>query len=189
LQRSLYARQCVDAGGGEIRLEQCLEEFSREAVLDDANKWKCENCGEFVCARKTVKIWTIPQILVIHLKRFERTHNGRLRKLETNVSFPDEIDLGNVAQGSTGICRYSLFAVDEHVGSLNSGHYIARAYCSSRQCWYRFSDSAIEPCSVPAVHTPNAYVLFYERTTGVRRKSSRIEIKSQASRDRILLPV
>jgi ubiquitin carboxyl-terminal hydrolase 4/11/15 len=108
-------------------------------------------------------LWSAPPVLVIHLKRFEQTANGRARKLETNVLFPDEFDIGRFFVGPKQQTRYRLFAVDEHVGCINSGHYLARAYCSSRECWYRFSDSVIEPCHLPSVHSQNAYVLFYER--------------------------
>jgi ubiquitin C-terminal hydrolase len=53
--------------------------------------------------------------------------------------------------------------VIDHHGCMNSGHYVAKAWVSGRSAWYRFSDSLTEQCGPAAVHSPNAYILFYER--------------------------
>lgn len=144
----------------EVSLEQCLAEFLQDGLLDSANKWQCPNCRTFVCARKETSIWSSPPILIIHLKRFQQTLSGN-RKLETHVSFPSEFELPS----DQFRCRYRLFAVDEHVGCMNSGHYIARVYCETKCSWYRFSDSTFDTCTEQSVHSPNAYVLFYQRVS------------------------
>jgi ubiquitin carboxyl-terminal hydrolase 4/11/15 len=151
-------------GGGlaEISLEQCLNEFTKESPLDERNKWVCPKCHRAICAKKEAKLWLTPSILTIHFKRFQQLSNGAHRKLEANVMFSDELDLTPYVAGPGGT-RYKLFAVDEHVGCMNSGHYLARALCHSNNSWYRFSDSVVEACASQSLHSPNAYILFYER--------------------------
>ena len=164
LQRQL--QELIMPGGcyAEVSIEQCFEAFMKDAVLDEGNKWKCPNCEKLVCATKETKLWSTPPILIIHLKRFLQTMNGS-RKIETNVTFPSEIDLEPfiLESNPNRKKRYRLFAVDEHVGCINSGHYIARAFCENKKSWFRFSDSAVEVCTEQSAHSPNAYVLFYEK--------------------------
>jgi hypothetical protein len=51
-------------------LEQCFLALTQLEKLDEENQWFCPNCREFVCAEKTMRIWSIPECLIIHLKDF-----------------------------------------------------------------------------------------------------------------------
>ena len=52
-------------------IHQCLREFSKAECLDRDNMWYCSNCKEHVQATKTMQLMHVPEILVLHLKRFE----------------------------------------------------------------------------------------------------------------------
>jgi ubiquitin carboxyl-terminal hydrolase 4/11/15 len=150
----------------EVPLEQCIDEMTREVVLDDSNKWRCPNCNEDVPASSSQKLWSTPDILIIHLKRFQQTLTGVGRKVETNVVFPPELDLTPFVL-SSGSHRYRLFAVNEHHGLLTTGHYTARVLFQPTGRWHRFNDTVVEPCSAVSVHTNNAYLLFYSKVEPV----------------------
>ena len=85
-------------GGAAIPLDDCLEKFTEGEQLDDNNAWYCDTCQKHVCALKMLALWSVPDILVLHLKRFTYEHrgNGVVRnKVEDRVIFPiDSLDLG-----------------------------------------------------------------------------------------------
>ena len=146
-----------------ISLHDCLQEFTREEQLGEDDLWYCPRCKKHQQATKKFDIWTVPDILVVHLKRFS---NSRLLrdKIDAFVDFPIEgLDLDSfsgerevakrlIAQGEDleefGISDldeplvYDLYGVDEHMGGLGGGHY--RAYAKNENDkWYHFDDSFV----------------------------------------------
>jgi ubiquitin C-terminal hydrolase len=69
-------------------LEECVEEFTKEEILDDENKWKCPKCKSIQRATKKIDIWKLPSILIVHLKRFELDERKRSGKIKSYVDFP-----------------------------------------------------------------------------------------------------
>ena len=53
----------------EITLQQCLQHFTKEETLDVDNAWYCSVCKEHRQAKKTLKFWRLPNILIVGLKR------------------------------------------------------------------------------------------------------------------------
>ena len=147
----------------QVQLVDCLREMSTPETLDENNKWFCPNCRNFVMAQTTFRIWTAPQILVLHLSRFLQV-GGVRRKHDINVSFPDDLDFTEFIAGPTSTsAHYRLFAVVEHIGSISGGHYTAHCFHKDKQEWYLFNDSHTSKASLSEVHSPKAYILFYER--------------------------
>ncbi len=146
-----------------LNLEDCLDEFTKEEQLGEDDLWYCPRCKEHRQATKKFEIWKLPDILVVHLKRFS---NSRLLrdKIDVLVEFPvDGLNLENrveekrvatelQAKGQdltgTGLEHalneplvYDLFGVDEHMGGLGGGHYRAYAKNEADDQWYHFDDS------------------------------------------------
>lgn len=59
-------------------------------------------------------------------------------------------------------CRYSLYAVLNHSGQTNSGHYTAFIR-SGPGCWCLCDDQKIVPVTLERVLTTDAYVLLYHK--------------------------
>lgn len=60
-------------GGSGVRgltLKDLFESHFQPEILDEANKWQCSGCNELVRAEKTQEYVQLPQMLMIHLKRF-----------------------------------------------------------------------------------------------------------------------
>lgn len=163
-----------------VTLDQCFDAFTRPERLDQHNKWYCSNCKEHVQAMKTMELWRLPNILIIHLKRFEFKNIFRRDKLDTFVQFPLEgLDMNrhcdSRGNGDNFVVNevpaiYDLFAVTNHYGRLGSGHYTAYARSwndTSGLCseWALFDDSIVRPVrnAQDVVVSPSAYVLFYRR--------------------------
>ncbi|KAF2732115.1 UCH-domain-containing protein [Polyplosphaeria fusca] len=148
-----------------ITLEECFAETAKSEILSEENAWYCNRCKERRRATKTLELWTVPDILVIHLKRFS-AHRTFRDKIEALVDFPVEgLDLSDkVGLPEDKELLYDLFAVDNHYGGLGGGHYTAYAKNFFDQKWYEYNDSSVSSRRDPAsVVTSSAYLLFYRR--------------------------
>ena len=158
--------QVAKEGKGDVTLDQCFQYFATSEVLDENNQWFCPNCRTHVCATKKLDVWSVPDVMIIQLKRFI-TGSYTTKKLEMNVDYPDELDMSPYVVGPHDQCmRYKFYAVSEHMGALGGGHYIAHAAvqdASGNEEWYQFNDSSASKSSQAEAHTPLAYVLFYVR--------------------------
>uniref|UniRef100_A0A674N3I9 Ubiquitin carboxyl-terminal hydrolase 8 n=1 Tax=Takifugu rubripes TaxID=31033 RepID=A0A674N3I9_TAKRU len=150
------------ASTSKCSLQDCLRLFSKEEKLTDNNKVFCRHCKAHRDSTKKLEIWKVPPILLVHLKRF--SYEGRWKqKLQTSVDFPlDSLDLAQYVIGpKQSLKRYSLYAVSNHYGGLDGGHYTA--YCKSalKQRWFKFDDHEVSDISTSSVKSSAAYILFY----------------------------
>ncbi|XP_023512827.1 ubiquitin carboxyl-terminal hydrolase 8-like [Cucurbita pepo subsp. pepo] len=147
-----------------VSLYKCLEAFLQEEPLGPEDMWYCPTCKKHCQASKKLDLWRLPEILVIHLKRFSYSRFMK-NKLETYVDFPvDDLDLSmHVAYKNGHSCtRYVLYAVSNHYGSMGGGHYTAFVHQGGEQ-WYDFDDSHVYPIGLDKIKSSAAYVLFYRR--------------------------
>jgi len=75
-------------------LMEALDLFVQGEMLTGDNKYLCEECEEPVSTLKRCCIKELPQILVIHLKRFEFDYEAMvLKKLNSACSFPMSLNM------------------------------------------------------------------------------------------------
>ena len=68
-------------------------------------------------------------------------------------------------RSSAGV-RYLLYAVVEHRGGPQSGHYVTYRRCGARgKQWVYVSDTSVYSSDVQEVLGAEAYMLFYSRIT------------------------
>ncbi|KDP42971.1 hypothetical protein JCGZ_23913 [Jatropha curcas] len=147
-----------------VSLYKCLEAFLKEEPLGPDDMWFCPSCKKHRQASKKLDLWRLPEILVIHLKRFSYTRFMK-NKLEAYVDFPvDDLDLSTYISYKNGQLshRYMLYAISNHYGSMGGGHYTAFVHHGGDR-WYDFDDSQVHPISQDKIKTSAAYVLFYRR--------------------------
>ncbi|XP_058779622.1 ubiquitin carboxyl-terminal hydrolase 8 [Vicia villosa] len=146
-----------------VSLYKCLEAFLQEEPLGPEDMWYCPGCKDHRQASKKLDLWRLPEILVIHLKRFQYSRFMK-NKLETFVDFPvDNLDLSAyITHGNQKSYNYTLYAVSNHFGSMGGGHYTAFVHHGGDQ-WYDFDDSRVYPISKEKIKSSAAYVLFYRR--------------------------
>ncbi|XWS65398.1 hypothetical protein CRYUN_Cryun05aG0109300 [Craigia yunnanensis] len=148
-----------------LSLYTCLEAFLREEPLVPEDMWYCPQCKEQRQASKKLDLWRLPEVLVIHLKRFSYSRSMK-HKLETFVNFPiHDFDLTNYVadKRSSRSQLYELYALTNHYGGMGSGHYTAHIKLLDENRWYNFDDNHISPINEEDVKSPAAYVLFYRR--------------------------
>lgn len=104
-------------------------------------------------ATKQVTIETLPNVLILHLKRFQYDNTGGTQKIWKKVGYPLELELpkevfpqnkrnGLVAHG--GLPRYRLISVVYHHGkSASGGHYTVDVRRQEGREWIRLDDTTM----------------------------------------------
>lgn len=72
----------------QATLEDCFEMYFREEKLGADDAWMCPSCKKKQQCIKKLSLWSTPDILIIHLKRFRQATNLKRTKLSTLVNFP-----------------------------------------------------------------------------------------------------
>lgn len=143
-------------------LDECLDLFVTNEKLGSDDAWYCPKCKEFQQATKKFDLWSVPKVLIIHLKRF---HYSRYRrdKIETLVEFPvQDLDISKIViNKNEQLKKYDLVGVCNHYGTLGGGHYTAFAKNNIEKNWYLFDDSSVRKASTSEVVSSCAYVLMY----------------------------
>jgi ubiquitin C-terminal hydrolase/tetratricopeptide (TPR) repeat protein len=163
--------------GHHLTLDDCFENFTHSERLDEENRWYCSKCKDHVRAEKTMSLWRLPNVLVVHLKRFEFKHSLRREKLETFIEFPlEDLDMTKYCAADTKedfvksniLSSYDLFGVVNHYGRLGFGHYNAYARRWNEDGiesdWILFDDSSVRSgVTTEDIVSNSAYILFYRR--------------------------
>lgn len=164
-----------------ITIDDCFNEFKRQELLDEDNKWYCSKCKEHVQATKQLEIFKVPPILIINLKRFKQskqsarymgmfTGGGAGSKIDIDVDFPlDGLDMSKYVTTNTDgkSYIYDCYAVSNHYGNMGFGHYTAYGKNPLTDVWYEFDDSRVSTINKESVKeqvvSGAAYNLFYRR--------------------------
>ena len=107
-----------------LQLRECLELFTTTERLGADDAWYCPACKKHQRATKKFDLWSLPDVLVIHLKRFSYTRALR-DKLDILVEFPVELDMRpyvNPNNVNHPPALYDLIGVCNHYGGLGGGH-------------------------------------------------------------------
>uniref|UniRef100_A0A3Q2Y9H5 Ubiquitin carboxyl-terminal hydrolase n=1 Tax=Hippocampus comes TaxID=109280 RepID=A0A3Q2Y9H5_HIPCM len=133
-----------------------LPEKSTLLAPDDA--WRCPHCKQLQQGSIKLSLWTLPDILILHLKRFRQVWGGW--SLPSHWSpWRRPYGLGRDPEDYL----YDLYAVCNHHGTMQGGHYTAQCKNSIDGQWYCFDDSDVHPISEEDVCKQTAYILFYQR--------------------------
>ncbi|XP_004705783.2 ubiquitin carboxyl-terminal hydrolase 31, partial [Echinops telfairi] len=185
-------------------LSQCFQLYTKEERLAPDDAWRCPHCKQLQQGSITLSLWTLPDVLIIHLKRF-RQEGDRRMKLQNMVRFPlTGLDMTpHVVKRSQsswslpshwspwrrpyGLGRdpedyiYDLYAVCNHHGTMQGGHYTAYCKNSVDGLWYCFDDSDVQQLSEDEVCTQTAYILFYQRRTAIPSWSANSSVAGSTS--------
>uniref|UniRef100_A0AAR2KR08 Ubiquitin carboxyl-terminal hydrolase 15 n=1 Tax=Pygocentrus nattereri TaxID=42514 RepID=A0AAR2KR08_PYGNA len=131
-----------------FKLKDCIELFTTKEKLGAEDPWYCPSCKQHQQATKKLDLWSLPPVLVVHLKRFSYSRYMR-DKLDSLVDFPlRDLDMSEfLINPNAGPCRYDLIAVSNHYGGMGGGHYTAYAKNKDDGKWYNFDDSIVSPVS------------------------------------------
>ena len=146
-----------------VPLEELISYHGRKAPLTDEDD-HCERCKEHQCRSCALSVVRWPQVLVLHLKRWEVELFPvyKATKRDEHVSFETILQ---PTLGEAG-APYYLRGVVIHLGGVGAGHYIAYV-CARDNQWYYCDDQSLDPPHVVAVQEvlrSRAYMLVYEKS-------------------------
>ena len=162
-------------GNKRVSLGDCLQEFTKEEVIDGDNQLFCRRCGKKCNVSKQLHVHRFPQVLVLHLKRFGLSSD----KIQTAVHFPvTDLDVRSLAHSASilhddrgGHPVFDLVGVVNHIGRASKvGHYNVDCVNEHGE-WIHLNDDEVE--DVDSLHANQAYMFFYEqRKTSATRLAS-----------------
>lgn len=155
----------------KLNIHACIEKYTEKEQMNEEELFFCSQCKQHKAPIKKLDLWSTPDVLILHLKRFEYIPGQYFvhrDKITDFVDYPIEnLDLTEFVLGPKDAPPiYDLYAVSEHSGGLGGGHYTATCMNHTNNKWYSFNDSFVSECSSDKAITELAYVLFYKRKTG-----------------------
>lgn len=150
-------------------LNDCMEKF---VTGQKVSGWKCPKCQTPRDATKKFDFVKLAPIVVIHLNRFADS-GGWLEKRNTAVDFPltgFNLKPYLVMENTKAIMmnnirnyNYNLYAMSNHYGTMDGGHYTAFCKNATYNKWYKYDDQTVTEVSPNQVKSQNtsAYLLFY----------------------------
>ena len=156
-------------GTGKTRIPtlfDCFSHYCAGEIMEGANAWFNEETGQYQNVKKCTMYWSLPNIMIIDLKRVQYTERGPV-KIGIPVEIPlRDLDLSSFVNGyKRESYVYELYAVCNHHGNFSkNGHYTA-TICAADNKWYMFNDENVKPVEMKDnTMTSNLpYCLFYRK--------------------------
>ena len=128
-----------------------LDRYHTEEMISADDGWRCGGCGMMSAAVKRLEIRDLPDVLILHLKRFDYA-DGQMHKVENEVGVPTDMQVSDEG--------YTLVAMVMHSGSQLTGHYVAKIYTDDG--WFLVDDHRVKKTTVKVFSwCPSAYILMY----------------------------
>jgi ubiquitin C-terminal hydrolase len=102
------------------KISSMISQSLKEEVIQ--GDWFCSKCNKNTAYKKSTKLWKLPDVLVIIIKRFINIHlkNGAPITINDYLTFNKGSILSNKKDAT-----YTFSSTALHFGSLNGGHYSA----------------------------------------------------------------
>ena len=146
--------------GNQDLYQMIKNNFYKKSYVDMGEN--CNFCKRTSKKNEIMRIASLPKILIISLQRINPkngTKNKNSIKYYENIDFKEIIDSDLKNSNST---KYNLFAVTNHIGEINSGHYFSQIKIGN--FWYCFEDSKVFKIGTQInMNNNEVYSLFYQR--------------------------
>jgi len=141
-------------------LFDCLDLYTEDETLEGDNQYFNENIKKKIDAKKRIVFWSLPELLIMDLKRF----TNRNRKNQILVDFPlENMDLSKYIVGYNNDVKYDLYGICNHSGGVFGGHYTAFVKNANNK-WYHFNDTNVKEITKKEdLITNKAYCFFYRK--------------------------
>ena len=145
--------------GVSVDLYDCFDLYTKVEPLECKIEVDEETKKREKAARQIV-FWSLPDILIITLKRF----SDHRKKNQCLVDFPlENLDLTKYIVGyDKDSYKYDLYGICDHGGGTTGGHYTASVKNQSGN-WYNFNDASVTPIEISKLKSPKAYCFFYRK--------------------------
>lgn len=159
-----------------INIYHCLKAFVEQQNIEKF----CDRCGTLTNHITRIKMESLPDYLIISLKRFR--YNYWSRKISDQVYLTETLQFSKLQQTNA---EYKLTAVIEHGGFVIRGHY--KIYLKQSDDWWLLNDKKVRKSSFEEVFNAQAYILMYTKASVLQDFSSS-QAKDEESKDPGSLP-
>jgi ubiquitin C-terminal hydrolase len=138
-------------------LYDCFDLYVEQELVDGV---VLENTTEKISVKKNIMFWSLPNILVIDIKRY----NEKNKKNEMMIDFPlERLNLSKYVVGyNKDAYIYDLYAICNHNGCHLQGHYTCFVKNANSK-WYFYNDNNVFEVKPEQILTSNAYCFFYRK--------------------------
>ena len=150
-----------------ISLMDCFDLNCESELMEGDNAWFNETLGKKQNVYKRLVYWSLPEIMVIDIKRFEyNPETDSFVKNQSNIKIPIEnVSFSKYVEGyNKDSYVYDLYGICNHHGDEKFGHYTSTIKTADSR-WFNFNDSAVKEISIKGSeiigNTP--YCLFYRK--------------------------
>ena len=151
----------------DISLMDCFDLNCESEFMEGDNAWFNETLGKKQNVYKQLVYWSLPEIMVIDIKRFEyNPETDSFVKNQSNIRIPIEnVNFSKYVEGyNKDSYIYDLYGICNHHGDETFGHYTSTIKTADSK-WFNFNDSIVKEISIKGSeiigNTP--YCLFYRK--------------------------
>lgn len=145
----------------QVSLTDCIEEYCKLELLDGDNMWFNEETNKKQEVLKCYRFFSLPQIFIISLKRFNNVERKTNTMITLDITKP--LDMSKFVCGYTpSQYKYEVFAVCDHYGSTMGGHYTVSVKNANGK-WYRINDMEKTEIDSSKVITKQMYCAFFRK--------------------------
>ena len=151
---------CIPENKTNISIFDCFDEYCKIEILDKDNIILNEKTGNKEIIEKTTGFWSLPNILIIDIKRY----NMQGKKLNHLISSDlDNVDFSKYILGYNKYSYiYELYGVCNHSGNTHGGHYTSIIKNANNK-WYEFNDTNITEIRENKIISNKSYCFFYRK--------------------------
>jgi ubiquitin C-terminal hydrolase len=131
---------------GCTNIEESLKKFCKIEIMDGDNKINCEVCNIKRTCHKRQIFKSLPNILIIALKRFEFDYDSMIKiKLNDYFEFPFELNMKDylIEENTEVNTMFELTGITIHDGVADFGHYYDLIKGPDEK-WYEFNDTSVK---------------------------------------------
>ena len=144
-------------------MDECIKDAFASETLDD---YFCESCGTKRKAVITNHISRLPSTVILVLKRFGNDGRKKRGCIPWNldaIDFKEHMAFHRNPFDKSLDTLYETYAVIEHHGGTNAGHYIM--FAKQNDVWFEYDDSEVKLTTPERVVSDDSYILFLTAKT------------------------
>lgn len=144
----------------QVTLFDCLDEYCKIERLENENAYLNSMTNEKEDVDKGVLFWSLPQILIIDIKRYNFTG----KKLHNLIDIPlENVNFSRYINGyNSASYVYDLYGICNHSGGTLGGHYTSYVKVKNGK-WYEFNDTMVREINQDNLISNKSYCLFYRK--------------------------
>lgn len=150
----------LDKMNRPLSLFDCLDEYCKVERLEGDNAYLNESTNMKEDVDKGTLFWSLPQILIIDIKRYNFTG----KKLQNYIDVPlENVSFSRYINGyNRDSYVYDLYGICNHSGGTLGGHYTSYVKVENGK-WYEFNDTTVREINEDKLISNKSYCFFYRK--------------------------